>query len=79
MTLAATLTRGTPVAFATKGTVREARGLASMTNTCPEPLDALHGILHIDEADHFQPFGDPAGVFLEGGHGGLGEVDRREA
>ena len=33
ITRAATLTSGTPVAFATNGTVREARGLASITNT----------------------------------------------
>ena len=33
MTRAATLASGTPVALATKGTVRLARGLASMTNT----------------------------------------------
>ena len=31
----ATLASGTPVALATKGTVRLARGLASMTKTCP--------------------------------------------
>jgi hypothetical protein len=33
MTRAATFTSGTPVALATKGTVRDARGFASMTNT----------------------------------------------
>jgi hypothetical protein len=33
ITREATLARGTPVALATNGTVREARGLASMTNT----------------------------------------------
>ena len=32
---AAALTRGTPVALATNGTVRDARGLASSTNTWP--------------------------------------------
>ena len=37
MTRAATLTSGTPVAFATNGTVREARGFASITKTCPVP------------------------------------------
>ena len=35
ITRAATLARGTPVALATNGTVRLARGLASMTNTWP--------------------------------------------
>ena len=37
MTRAATFTSGTPVALATNGTVREARGLASITNTWPLP------------------------------------------
>ena len=33
MTRLATFASGTPVALATKGTVRDARGFASMTNT----------------------------------------------
>ena len=35
MTRAATFTSGTPVALATNGTVRLARGLASITKTWP--------------------------------------------
>ena len=37
MTRAATFTSGTPVALATNGTVRDARGLASITKTWPVP------------------------------------------
>ena len=45
ITRAATLASGTPVAFATKGTVRLARGFASMTNTWP----SLHRVLHVEQ------------------------------
>ena len=46
MTRAATLASGTPVALATNGTVRLARGLASITKT----WSSLHRVLHVDEA-----------------------------
>ena len=50
----ATLASGTPVALATNGTVRLARGLASMTYT----VVPTHGVLHVDQAAHVERVGD---------------------
>ena len=47
MTRAATLARGTPVALDTNGTVRLARGLASITKT----WSGLDRVLHVERAD----------------------------
>ena len=47
---AAILASGTPVAFETYGTVREARGFTSITYT----LSALDGVLHVHQADDIQ-------------------------
>ena len=77
MTRAATFTSGTPVALATNGTVREARGLASITNTWPvpgSPPDALHRELHVDEAADVERLGDAAGVVLDDRDGGVGQA-----
>ena len=52
-----TLARATPVALATNGTVRLARGLASMTKTWV----GLDGELHVDRAPHVEGLGDGAG------------------
>ena len=46
----ATLASGTPVALATNGTVRLARGLASMTYT----VVPVHRVLHVDQAAHVE-------------------------
>ncbi len=57
ITRAATLASGTPVALATNGTVRLARGLASMH----EDLAVLDRELHVDQAPHLEGLGDARG------------------
>ena len=54
MTRAAILASGTPVALATNGTVRLARGLASMH----VHLVLAHGVLDVDQAAHVERVGD---------------------
>ena len=54
---------GTPVALATNGTVRLARGLASMHVTCP----VLHRELDVHEPDDAERLGDRPGVRLDRG------------
>ena len=61
MTRAATLASGTPVALATKGTVRLARGLASMTKTSL-PRTAYWTLI---EPAHVEGGGDGPGVGLD--------------
>ena len=61
ITRVATLASGTPVALATNGTVRLARGLASITCT----VVPVHRVLHVDQAAHVQRRGDRAGVRLD--------------
>ena len=73
MTRVATFTKGTPVALATNGTVREARGLASNTNTwsaAPMPY-CLTAKLHVDEPHYIERVGDLLHMALQQGHGGL--------
>ena len=48
---------GAPIALLTKGTVREARGLASITNSSP----LGDRVLDVDQPDHPELQRDPAG------------------
>ncbi len=57
ITLAATLATGTPVALATNGTVRLARGFTSSTYSTWLVVFALDGVLHVHQPDDAQLLG----------------------
>ncbi len=59
----ATLASGTPVALLTNGTVRLARGFASITET----VAVLDRVLHVEQAADVERVGEPARVLLDRG------------
>ena len=65
MARAAILASGTPVALATNGTVRLARGFASMTKTCR----CFTAYWTLSGPQHSERGGDAARVVLDEGHG----------
>ena len=74
MSRAATLASGTPVALLTNGTVRLARGFASMIQTWP----SLHRVLHVEQTDDVERVGERARVRLDRREHVGGERRRRD-
>ena len=63
MTRAPILATATPVAFATNGTVREARGI----DLQDEDLAVLDGVLHVHQPDHMECAGQGRGLLTQFG------------